>query len=151
VKFKNNNPEKLQDVPWLKKSMRISWASFYLAICATELLVEITSKVVIPFLRQNNWMTRNLVVAGNFNLTNVEELIYTIWWSIGQHPREKADTVTVMENIGHWLDEENDLLVLPATSKMGIRKKILVLSLLKSSMLEISFAALPSIWDGGYM
>jgi amidophosphoribosyltransferase len=58
-----------------------------------------------PFLRQNNWITRNLVVAGNFNLTNVDELFQHLV-ELGQHPKEKADTVTVMEKIGHFLDRE---------------------------------------------
>ncbi|WP_017731325.1 amidophosphoribosyltransferase [Nafulsella turpanensis] len=62
-----------------------------------------------PFLRQNNWRSRNLVVAGNFNMTNVDQL-FDILIKIGQHPKEKADTVTVMEKIGHFLDEENQLL-----------------------------------------
>lgn len=62
-----------------------------------------------PFLRQNNWMTRNLVVAGNFNMTNVDDLFNQLI-ELGQVPREKSDTVTVMENIGHFLDEENDAL-----------------------------------------
>lgn len=60
---------------------------------------------VHPFLRQNNWMHRNLVVAGNFNLTNVNELFDNLV-SLGQHPKVKADTVTVMEKIGHFLDDE---------------------------------------------
>ncbi len=59
-----------------------------------------------PFLRQNNWRSRNLVVAGNFNLTNVDEL-FDILIEMGQHPKEKVDTVTVMEKIGHFIDEEN--------------------------------------------
>ena len=59
-----------------------------------------------PMLRENNWRSRNLVVAGNFNLTNVDEL-FDFMMSIGQHPREKADTVTVMEKIGHFLDVAN--------------------------------------------
>ena len=59
---------------------------------------------VHPFLRQNNWMHRNLIVAGNFNLTNVNELFDTLV-DLGQHPKEKADTVTVMEKIGHFLDD----------------------------------------------
>ncbi len=62
-----------------------------------------------PMLRMNNWRSRNLVVAGNFNLTNVEELFNHLV-SLGQHPKEKTDTVTVMEKIGHFLDEENQLL-----------------------------------------
>ena len=59
---------------------------------------------VHPFLRQNNWMHRNLIVAGNFNMTNVNELFDNLV-TLGQHPKEKADTVTVMEKIGHFLDD----------------------------------------------
>ena len=59
---------------------------------------------VHPFLRQNNWMHRNLIVAGNFNLTNVNELFDNLV-DLGQHPKEKADTITVMEKIGHFLDD----------------------------------------------
>ena len=59
---------------------------------------------VHPFLRQNNWMHRNLIVAGNFNLTNVNELFDNLV-DLGQHPKERADTVTVMEKIGHFLDD----------------------------------------------
>ncbi len=59
---------------------------------------------VHPFLRQNNWMHRNLIVAGNFNMTNVNELFENLI-TLGQHPKEKADTITVMEKIGHFLDD----------------------------------------------
>jgi amidophosphoribosyltransferase len=59
-----------------------------------------------PFLRQNNWRSRNLVVAGNFNMTNLDELFDKLV-ELGQHPKEKVDTVTVMEKIGHFLDDEN--------------------------------------------
>ncbi|TXD83770.1 amidophosphoribosyltransferase [Subsaximicrobium wynnwilliamsii] len=59
---------------------------------------------VHPFLRQNNWMHRNLIVAGNFNMTNVNELFDGLI-ALGQHPKEKADTITVMEKIGHFLDD----------------------------------------------
>ena len=59
---------------------------------------------VHPFLRQNNWMHRNLILAGNFNLTNVNQLFDNLV-ELGQHPKERADTVTVMEKIGHFLDD----------------------------------------------
>ncbi|MGB5357469.1 MAG: amidophosphoribosyltransferase [Eudoraea sp.] len=59
---------------------------------------------VHPFLRQNNWMHRNLIVAGNFNMTNVDELFDNLI-QLGQHPKEMADTITVMEKIGHFLDD----------------------------------------------
>ena len=60
---------------------------------------------VHPFLRQNNWMHRNLIIAGNFNMTNVKELFQNLI-DLGQHPKQMADTVTVMEKIGHFLDDE---------------------------------------------
>ncbi|MHC5354249.1 amidophosphoribosyltransferase [Myroides sp. LJL115] len=60
---------------------------------------------VHPFLRQNNWMHRNLILAGNFNLTNVRELFQDLV-ALGQHPKEMTDTITVMEKIGHFLDDE---------------------------------------------
>lgn len=58
-----------------------------------------------PFIRENNWMTRNLALAGNFNMTNVDELFNKLI-ELGQHPRERSDTITVMEKIGHFLDNE---------------------------------------------
>lgn len=102
-----------------------------------------------PFRRQNNWMARNLVVAGNFNLTNVDELFEHLV-ELGQHPREKADTVTVMEKIGHFLDKENDRLFRQfkdsGFSNEEISKKIQdnidVTAILKESSKR---------WDGGYV
>jgi len=58
-----------------------------------------------PFIRENNWMTRNLVIAGNFNMTNVDDQFKALI-TLGQHPRERSDTITVMEKIGHFLDDE---------------------------------------------
>ncbi len=62
-----------------------------------------------PMLRQNNWRSRNLVLAGNFNMTNLDKLFETLV-NLGQHPKEKVDTVTVLEKMGHFLDEENQRL-----------------------------------------
>ena len=64
-----------------------------------------TISTVHPFIRQNNWISRNLVLAGNFNMTNVDELFQELL-SFGQYPKEKSDTITVMEKIGHFLDDE---------------------------------------------
>jgi amidophosphoribosyltransferase len=63
-----------------------------------------------PFLRQNNWITRNLILAGNFNMTNVDELFGQLV-ELGQYPKEKSDTVTVLEKIGHFIDDEVERLV----------------------------------------
>ena len=65
-----------------------------------------TIEQVHPFLRPNNWMSRNLLMAGNFNMTNVDELFEFLVEELGQHPKEKSDTVTVLEKIGHFLDDE---------------------------------------------
>ncbi len=62
-----------------------------------------------PFLRQNNWITRNLIMAGNFNMTNTNELFDQLV-DIGQHPKEESDTVTILEKVGHFLDEEIQVL-----------------------------------------
>jgi amidophosphoribosyltransferase len=94
-------------------------------------------------------MTRNLVVAGNFNLTNVEEL-FTNLVDIGQHPREKADTVTVMENIGHWLDEENDLLYYQYKQEGYTKKEISPIIAEKLDVANILRRS-SKYWDGGYV
>ena len=98
-------PEKMQDADWLKDNV-----SFTGEVLLGHLRYGTHGKNSIeschPFLRQNNWMTRNLVIAGNFNMTNVDELLQQLY-ALGQHPKEKADTVTVLEKIGHFLDTEN--------------------------------------------
>jgi amidophosphoribosyltransferase len=102
-----------------------------------------------PFRRQNNWMARNLVVAGNFNLTNVDELFDHLV-ELGQHPREKADTVTVLEKIGHFLDKENDRLFRKykdeGMDNEKISKKIQEDIDVASILIESS-----KKWDGGYV
>jgi amidophosphoribosyltransferase len=104
----SNSPEKLKDVDWLKQHEAFT-GELFLGHLRYGTFGKNSIESCHPFLRQNNWMTRNLVVAGNFNLTNVDEL-FNLLVSIGQHPKEKSDTVTVMEKIGHFLDEENQQL-----------------------------------------
>jgi amidophosphoribosyltransferase len=96
--------DKFRDEQWLKENIAFTgevWLGHLRY--GTHGLNSIEN--VHPFLRQNNWRSRNLVMAGNFNMTNVEEL-FDILVNLGQHPKEKVDTVTVMEKIGHFLDEE---------------------------------------------
>jgi amidophosphoribosyltransferase len=108
VELEKNKPEKLSDPEWLKKNMAFT-GELFLGHLRYSTYGKNGIEYCHPFLRQNNWMTRNLVVAGNFNLTNTEELFDQLV-ELGQHPKEKADTVTVMEKIGHFLDEENQTL-----------------------------------------
>lgn len=103
---------------------------------------------VHPFLRQNNWMHRNLIVAGNFNMTNVKELFQDLV-EVGQHPKEMADTVTVMEKIGHFLDDEVTNLYLDCKNE-GLSKqeasKVIAERLNVARILKRA----SKNWDGGY-
>ena len=103
---------------------------------------------VHPFLRQNNWMHRNLIVAGNFNMTNVSELFKNLIL-LGQHPKEKADTITVMEKIGHFLDDAVAK-VYKDLKKEGFNKN--QASPLIAERLKISKILKKAArdWDGGY-
>ncbi len=103
---------------------------------------------VHPFLRQNNWMHRNLIVAGNFNMTNVHELFDNLV-QLGQHPKELADTVTVMEKIGHFLDDEVAKLY-KQIKKEGYNK--MEASPLIAERLKVHkiLKRASKNWDGGY-
>lgn len=103
---------------------------------------------VHPFLRQNNWMHRNLIVAGNFNLTNVKELFESLV-ELGQHPKELADTVTVMEKIGHFLDDEVADLYQDCKNEGYTKQEA---SAVISDRLNISriLKRASKQWDGGY-
>ncbi|GET45585.1 amidophosphoribosyltransferase [Capnocytophaga felis] len=103
---------------------------------------------VHPFLRQNNWQSRNLIVAGNFNMTNAKELFERLV-ALGQHPKEQTDTVTVMERIGHFLDTEVESLYRKfkdeGLSKVEASKRI-------AEELDVAEILRKSAhrWDGGY-
>ncbi|MGF1566015.1 MAG: amidophosphoribosyltransferase [Flavobacteriales bacterium] len=101
-----------------------------------------------PFLRQNNWMTRNLVVAGNFNLTNVDELFQQLV-DLGQYPKEMADTVTVMEKIGHFLDRENDRLF-RIYKDQGYSNLQITHQIAKNMNIGDILRNSADKWDGGY-
>lgn len=142
-----NEPELLQDTEWLKENI-----SFTGEVLMGHLRYGTHGKNSIeschPFLRQNNWMTRNLVISGNFNMTNVDELLEQLF-ELGQHPKERTDTVTVLEKIGHFLDTENqelfDKYKADGFSNEEISHQIAehidVASILRRSA---------KTWDGGY-
>ena len=102
--FNEVSPKKMQDPAWLKKKLPFS-GELLLGHLRYGTHGSNSIETVHPFLRQNNWISRNLVLAGNFNLTNVDELFKELV-ELGQYPKEKSDTVTVLEKIGHFLDDE---------------------------------------------
>jgi amidophosphoribosyltransferase len=103
---------------------------------------------VHPFLRQNNWMHRNLIIAGNFNMTNTTELFDNLT-KLGMHPKEKADTVTVMEKIGHFLDDEVSKLYKKAKGK-GLSKIEASPYIARKLNLAKVLRRASKDWDGGY-
>lgn len=98
------NPTFENDVEWQKENIPYI-GELFLGHVRYGTFGKNSIESVHPFLRQNNWMHRNLIVAGNFNMTNVKELFDNLV-ELGQHPKELADTVTVMEKIGHFLDDD---------------------------------------------
>ena len=147
AKVQEEDKDLLNDVEYLKKHAGFT-GELFLGHLRYGTFGRNSIENCHPFLRQNNWITRNLVVAGNFNLTNVDEL-FEVLLGVGQHPKEQSDTVTVLEKIGHFLDMENDLLY-DQLKPQGysnsevyakIAKNIDVAKILKSASED---------WDGGY-
>ena len=103
---------------------------------------------VHPFLRQNNWMHRNLIVAGNFNMTNTGELFDNLV-QLGQHPKERADTITVMEKIGHFLDDAVAKLY-KEIKKEGYSKMEASAIIAKRLKVNKILRKAAKNWDGGY-
>lgn len=141
------NPERLKDAKWLKKHVAFS-GELLLGHLRYGTYGGNSIENCHPFLRQNNWITRNLVVAGNFNLTNVDELFEQLV-ELGQHPKEKADTVTVMEKIGHFLDREVDRLFGVYKSQGHTNEQITDLIATNLNIQKILTDA-GKKWDGGY-
>ncbi|MDA9326107.1 amidophosphoribosyltransferase [Flavobacteriaceae bacterium] len=105
-------------------------------------------ETVHPFLRQNNWMHRNLIIAGNFNMTNTTELFQNLI-DLGMHPKEKADTITILENIGHFLDQGVAKLYKKAKKK-GLSKMEASAHIIENLNIEKILKKSAKNWDGGY-
>ena len=145
--IEEENPALLKDIDYLKKNAGFT-GELFLGHLRYGTFGRNSIESCHPFLRQNNWMSRNLVVAGNFNLTNVDELFDALV-EIGQHPKEKSDTVTVLEKIGHFLDVENDQLLhdLKEEGLSNLEKYKLVSERIN---IEKILKKASENWDGGY-
>ena len=124
-KVQKNNPDKWTDAAWLQENCAFT-GEVFLGHLRYGTHGKNSIESCHPFLRQNNWRSKSLVVAGNFNMTNVDELFQRLV-ELGQHPKEKADTVTVLEKIGHFQDEESQRIYLKYKDKFTnkeISKKI---------------------------
>tara|TARA_B100000513_G_scaffold128903_1_gene57437 strand:- start:439 stop:2328 length:1890 start_codon:yes stop_codon:yes gene_type:complete len=147
VDLMNSDPQKFNDIKWLQENVAFT-GEMLLGHLRYGTYGGNGIEQCHPFLRQSNWRTRSLVLAGNFNMTNVDKLFNQLV-EIGQHPKEKADTVTILEKIGHFLDEENDRIYYDKRdeySKKEISKVI-------AEELDIQDVLTNSAkhWDGGYV
>ncbi len=141
------DPAKLKDVAYLKKHAGFT-GELFLGHLRYGTFGRNSIESCHPFLRQNNWITRNLVVAGNFNLTNVDEL-FDVLLEIGQHPKEKSDTVTVLEKIGHYLDVENEEWYTQLQNS-GLSNQEIYAKIAENLNIEQILKRSSEDWDGGY-
>lgn len=147
-KLLKEHPDRAMDAEWIKRNAPFS-GELFMGHLRYGTFGKNNIENCHPFLRMNNWKTKNLVVAGNFNLTNVDEL-FKFMVSIGMHPKGKTDTVTVMEKIGHFLDEENeriyrkyrDLGASYQEISEHIAREVNTQSILENAAMD---------WDGGYV
>lgn len=143
-----DNPKRLMDVNWLKANADFT-GELFLGHLRYGTFGGNRKSFLHPMVRANNWKTRSLVLAGNFNLTNNSELFQNLI-ELGQYPVETSDTITVLEKIGHFLDEENEKLYRhfkeQGFSKIETTERIIeeldLLQILKDSAKR---------WDGGYV
>ncbi|WP_421751132.1 amidophosphoribosyltransferase [Croceimicrobium sp.] len=139
--------DRIHDAEWLKQNVPFI-GELYLGHLRYGTYGGQSIENIHPFLRQNNWLTRNLILAGNFNMTNVDELFDNLV-QLGQHPKEKADTVTILEKIGHFLDEQNEKLY-RKFKKQGLSKSDISPKIAEEIDIPKILRKSAKRWDGGY-
>lgn len=145
--LKKQQSSKIYDTDYLKANVPF-FGELYLGHLRYGTFGKNNIELVHPQIRYNNWKTRNLVLAGNFNLTNVDELFRKLI-SYGQHPVETSDTVTILEKIGNFLDEENNELY-QKFKALGYNKKDISLRIAEELDVLRIIQRSAKHWDGGY-
>jgi amidophosphoribosyltransferase len=140
-------PQSVHDPVWAKENLPFA-GEVYLGHLRYGTFGRNSVEYTHPVLRQNNWRSRNLALAGNFNLTNVDEL-FNLLVGLGQHPKGYTDTVTILEKVGHFLDEENELLFRQYKNEGYSNKEISPLIEKNIDVRKILERASRD-WDGGY-
>lgn len=148
AEIKEKTPARLNDIQWLKQNLdftgELMMGHLRYGTFGHNSIVNLH-----PFVRANNWKTRNLVLAGNFNMTNVDELFNKLV-ELGQYPVETSDTVTVLEKIGHFLDEENERIYLKYKSS-GLSKREITDKIAGDLDVRSILEESSQYWDGGYV
>ncbi len=146
--IEDHHPHRLNDVTWLKNNVS-TIGELYLGHLRYGTYGKNTLLSLHPFVRENNWMTKNLVLAGNFNLTNVDELFEKLI-DLGQYPVETSDTITILEKIGHFLDEENEELY-QKFKQQGYGKREITFQIARQLNVQKILRRSAKTWDGGYV
>lgn len=141
------HPERVDDVKWQEENMPYL-GNLFLGHVRYGTFGKNSIESVHPFLRQSNWKHQNLIVAGNFNMTNSKQMLEELI-ELGQHPKEFTDTVTVMEKIGHFLEDEVAKLYQEAKKK-GFNKKDASPFIEENLNLKKVLKRSSKNWDGGY-
>ena len=144
----SKRPELMQDALAMKREVEFT-GELFLGHLRYGTFGKNDIENVHPVSRENNWMTRSLVLAGNFNLTNIDELFDRLI-DLGQYPPAKTDTVTILERIGHFLDRENDDKYRYFKDK-GYSKHDVTEMLAKHIDLKEILSLSARRWDGGYV
>jgi len=139
--------DRLDDANWLKKNMEFA-GELFMGHLRYGTFGKNNIENLHPVVRFNNWMTRNLVLAGNFNMTNVDELFHKLV-EYGQYPVETSDTVTVLEKIGHVLDQTNEDLY-HQFKEQGYTKEQSTQLIANNLDVEAILRKASRNWDGGY-
>jgi amidophosphoribosyltransferase len=137
----------LNDPQWLKHNVEFT-GELFLGHLRYGTFGKHSLDLIHPVLRTNNWKTKNLVLAGNFNLTNVDEL-FELLIDLGQYPIETSDTITILEKIGHFLDEENERLY-QEFKQLGYQKREISGLIAQNLDVKTVLAKASRDWDGGY-
>ena len=145
--IEDKNPDLLKDPAWAKENLP-SAADVYLGHLRYGTFGGDDVEFVQPIMRENNWKSRNLILAGNFNMTNVDEL-FKVLIELGQNPKEYSDTVTCLEKLGHFLDEENQLLFRQYKNEGFTNLEISSLIAENLDLKKVLQEASRD-WDGGY-
>jgi len=145
--IEENKPQKAEDEVWLKNNVPFM-AELLLGHVRYGTYGSSGNEYCHPIKRENNWLTKNLVIAGNFNLTNVDELFEKLL-DLGQHPREKTDTITILEKIAHFLDKQNEKLFAKYKAAGHSNTEISSLIAQHLSIKDMLYNA-SKRWDGGY-
>ena len=141
-------PDRLHDIQWLKYHVEMI-GELYLGHLRYGTYGKNDILNIHPFVKESNWITKNLVLAGNFNLTNVDELFEKLI-DLGQYPVETSDTITILQKIGHFLDEENEALY-QKFKQLGLPNRKITHEIASNLNIQKILRHSAESWDGGYV